>query len=288
VPTFTDTITGFVNGDDASVVSGRASLATTATTSSGVATYPIVAAQGSLSAANYTFVFANGTLTITPATLTVTANDASAVYGATLPTLTDTITGFVNGDDISVVGGAASLSTTAVMGNGVGTYPITVTQGSLSAANYTFSFANGTLTITPATLTVTANDATMVYGSTLPTFADTITGFVNGDDASVVSGTSSLTTLATSSSGVGSYAIVAGPGNLSAVNYTFAFVNGTLSITPATLTVTADSASMVYGSALPTLTDTITGFVNGEDASVVSGAARMTTVATGDSTVAGS
>ena len=31
-----------------------------------------------------------------------------------------------------------------------GTYPIVVTQGSLSAANYTFSFVDGTLTVSAA------------------------------------------------------------------------------------------------------------------------------------------
>jgi hypothetical protein len=279
-PAFTDTITGFVNGDTSSVVSGSASLTTTATASSGVGTYSIKAAQGSLSAANYVFAFVNGTLAVTPAPLTVTANNASKVYGQANPAFSDTITGFVNGDTSSVVTGSAGLTTTATASNGVGTYTITAALGTLSAANYTFAFVNGTLTITPATLTVTANNASKVYGQANPAFTDTITSFVNGDASSVVSGSASLTTTATASSGVGTYTITAALGTLSAANYTFAFATGTLTITPATLTVTANNASKVYGQANPAFTDTITGFVNGDTASVVSGSAGLTTTAT--------
>jgi uncharacterized membrane protein len=284
-PTFSDNITGFVNGDGPGVISGSADLTTSATASSGVGTYTITAAQGSLTTANYTFTLVDGTLTITPVTLTVTANDAGKVYGAANPTFTDTITGLVNGDDSSVVSGLASLSTTATAGSGVGTYTITAAQGSLSAANYSFTFGNGTLTITPATLTVTADDKSKVYGSDNPALTDTITGFVNGDGSGVVSGSASLTTSVTASSGVGTYTITAAQGSLSAANYGFAFVNGTLTVTPATLTVAADNKSKVYGAANPTFSDNITGFVNGDTSGVISGSANLTTSATASSGV---
>lgn len=98
-------------------------------------------------------------LIATPAILTVTANNASRIFGALNPTFTDAITGFVNGDTQSVVSGAAALSTTATTSSPVGDYPITAGPGTLSAANYTFSFVNGTLTVTadtmPPTLVVT-------------------------------------------------------------------------------------------------------------------------------------
>ena len=38
---------------------------------------------------------------MTPAALTITADDKSKVYGAALPTLTASYSGFVNGDDAS-------------------------------------------------------------------------------------------------------------------------------------------------------------------------------------------
>jgi hypothetical protein len=64
-PTFTDKISGFVNGDTAAkAVTGAASLTTTATATSPVGTYTITVKSGTLAAANYSLSFVNGTLTV--------------------------------------------------------------------------------------------------------------------------------------------------------------------------------------------------------------------------------
>jgi hypothetical protein len=208
---------------------------------------------------------------VAPATITVTANDKGKVYGAAIPPLTDTTSGFVNGDAPSVVTGAASLSTTASSASGVGNYAITVGAGTLSAANYTFDFVNGSLSVTPATLTVTADNKTMVYGATVPPLTDTITGFVNGDAATVVSGAASLNTTATAASGVGNYPINVSVGTLSAANYMFAFVDGTLSVTPTTHGSGEDQIAAVgiafegYEFSLPTSVTAAT-FTDGDNA----------------------
>ena len=76
---------------------------------------------------------------VTPAVLTVTANNASSVYGAALPAFTAVYSGFVNGDTSAVLSGAPSLTTTATPASPAGTYPITAASGTLSAANYTSS-----------------------------------------------------------------------------------------------------------------------------------------------------
>lgn len=49
-----------------------------------------------------------------------------------------------------MLNGSPALSTTANAGSLVGGYPITVTLGTLSNANYTFTFTDGTLTVTSA------------------------------------------------------------------------------------------------------------------------------------------
>src|SRR5947207_14258780 len=105
-----------------------------------------------MSAANYCFPgfnFHNGSLTVTKAPLTVTSDNKNKVYGASNPSLTATISGFVNSDTVAVVSGAPTLSTTASTSSGVGGYPITVdSAGTLSAANYCFPsdhFQSGTL-----------------------------------------------------------------------------------------------------------------------------------------------
>jgi sugar lactone lactonase YvrE len=290
---FAYSITGFVNGDSAgTAVTGAPSITTTAVVGSPDGSYPITPTIGTLAAANYAFQFQAGTLTITsPAVLTVTPFSYTRTYGSALPSpLQYAITGFVNGDTQSVVSGAPVVGTTATSSSPVGAYPITATMGTLSASNYTFQFAPGTLTITPAALKVTAFSYTRTYGSAPPSPAQySITGFVNGDTQSVVSGAPSITTSATSSSPVGSYAITPAIGTLSTTgNYTFQFQAGSLTITAASLKVSALNYTRAYGAALPSpLAYTITGFVNGETQSVVSGAPSVTTTAVQGSPVGG-
>ena len=86
-------------------------------------------------------------MTITPAPLTITADDKSKVYGDANPALTATYTGLVNDETSAVVSGL-NISTAATTGSNVGTYTITAADG--TAANYIISFVNGILTITPA------------------------------------------------------------------------------------------------------------------------------------------
>jgi hypothetical protein len=270
LPALTFAASGLVNGDTAGTALTGA-LATTATAASGVATYPIT--QGTLAAANYTITFTGNTLTVTPAPLTVTANAATKVYGAALPALTDTASGFVNGDTAAMVL-SGLLATTATAASGVGGYPIT--QGTLAAnANYTLAFTGNTLTVTPAPLTVTANAATKVYGAALPALTFAASGFVNGDTAGTAL-TGALATTATAASGAGSYPIT--QGTLAAnANYTLAFTGNTLTVTPAALMVTADPQTMQAGTAVPPLTDSVAGLVNGDAAgSVLSGSLATT------------
>ena len=87
-------------------------------------------------------------LTATKAQLTVAADNLSVAYDQPIPPLTFSFAGFVNGDTWRVVGGWPTLTTTAKQGSPAGAYPITITQGTLLAINYTLTFTNGTLTIT--------------------------------------------------------------------------------------------------------------------------------------------
>ena len=286
-PAFSASYTGFVNGETTGVLTGSPSLTTTATTNSGVGGYPITATNGTLSAANYAFNFVNGTLTINPAALTVTANNTNKIYGATNPTFTASYAGFMNGDTTGVLSGSPSLTTTATTNSGAGTYLIAATNGTLSAANYSFNFVNGILTIGQATLTVTANNTNKIYGATNPAFTASYSGFVNGETPGVLTGSPSLTTTATTNSSVGSYVIAATNGTLSAANYAFTFANGTLTINQAALTVTANNTNKIYGAANPAFTASYSGFVNAETAGILSGSPSLTTTATTNSGAGG-
>jgi hypothetical protein len=99
------------------------------------------------SATNYTLALPVGvTANITPATLTVSAVNKSRTYG--LPnSLTVSYNGFVHSEGTNILTGAPSLSSSATNNSPPGTYLITVGQGTLSAANYTFVFNGGTLIV---------------------------------------------------------------------------------------------------------------------------------------------
>jgi hypothetical protein len=148
------------------------SAASTTTNAAGLATVSATAAStgalGAIATATVDGVPAGAAFdeTGTKATLTVTAASLDVPVGQPVPALTYTTAGFVNGDTAAVLTGAPVETTTATQGSPVGSYPITLAQGSLAAANYSFKLVNGTLTITSTaiatttTLTSTPNPAT--------------------------------------------------------------------------------------------------------------------------------
>ena len=95
--------------------------------------------------------------TVNKAPLLVTANNASRPVNTANPVFTYTITGFVNGDTISVVSGTAAETTTATISSPAGTYPITFSVEGLTAANYTFTYVGGILTVAGKSQTTIAS-----------------------------------------------------------------------------------------------------------------------------------
>jgi hypothetical protein len=279
VPTFSALYTGFVNGDTPASLNQQVNLTTTATASSPVGTYPIDASGAS--DPNYTISFVGGTLTVDQAPLTVTAKNASKLYGATLPSFSVMYAGFVNGDNAADLDQPVSITTTATAASPAGSYPIT--PSGAADANYTISFVDGTLTVNRASLTITARNTNKVYGASLPAFSVTYAGFVNGDNSADLDQPVDITTTATAASPVGSYPIT--PGGAADANYTISFVNGTLTVTRAPLTITANDTNKLYGAAVPTLTAVYTGFVNGDTPASLNQPLSLTTTATASSPV---
>jgi uncharacterized membrane protein len=112
-------------------------------------------------------------------------------------------------------------------------------------------------------LTITANSVARQYGQANPAFAVSYNGFVNGDTASMLSGTLSCVSPATSASAIGAYPIACS--GLTSSNYIIKFAPGVLTITPAPLTITAANVQRVYGAANPVFTGTITGIQNADN-----------------------
>ncbi len=133
-PAFTATLSGFVNGDTNSVVTGSGAFNTTATVNSPPGTYPITVAAGTLNAANYDFsasTYVGGTLTVF--TKLLLANGPSAAPNPALiaqtvqfscgSTLGGATFSWNFGDGTAVAGGVTVTHAFAVKG----TYSVVVT-----------------------------------------------------------------------------------------------------------------------------------------------------------------
>ncbi|MGG5577574.1 MBG domain-containing protein [Myroides sp. C15-4] len=256
-PALTYAVTGLQTGDNATTVLSGSLVRQVGES---VGTYAIN--QGNLTAtANYTLVYEGADFTITEATLTVTAEPKTKVYGATDPALTYTVTGLQEGDDAATV---ISGQLTRQVGEAVGTYAIN--QGSLVAnANYTLVYEGADFTITETILTVTAEPKTKAYGATDPVLTYTVTGLQTGDDAATVISGSLVRQVGEA---VGIYGI--NQGSLVAnANYTLVYEGADFTITETILTVTAEPKTKVYGATDPVLTYTVTGLQNGDQTTQV-------------------
>jgi hypothetical protein len=252
LPTLSGSFTsGFVNGDSPGSLTSLPTLSTVAANSHAGA-YSIVA-SGAVDP-NYTVIYVPGTLTITPATLAITADDQNMIYGGTLPTLTASFSGLVNGDTPSTVAGLA-LATVSARSH-VGSYAIT--ESGATDSDYRIILINGTLTITPAPLIITAEHQSMVISSALPALTASYAGLVNGDTSGTLTTPPTVSTTVTSASPIGFYVITAD--NAVDTDYAISYVDGTLNVAleaPVT-DITTSTAAIVYGQSI-TLTASVGG-----------------------------
>lgn len=118
-------------------------------------------------------VSTNVSINVLKAPLTITANDKTKVYGAPLPELMATYSGFVPGEGTNNLTALATLTTPATATSDVGTYAIT--PSGVASANYEFSYVAGTLTITQSlTVGAIASSANPALPGTNVTFTMTV------------------------------------------------------------------------------------------------------------------
>jgi YVTN family beta-propeller protein len=297
-PTFTAVITGFVNGDTQSVVSGSAALSTTATQSSPAGTYPIVPTAGTLSAVNYTFNFVNGNLVVTPSTqssTTLSVAPAAVVYGDEVvlrAVVTPSgATGLVRFFD----GSSNLLGSASVDDTGTAVLPVATLQA--GTHNITAEYEGGPnappstsntvpLTVTKRTaadgsagMTVNVNDATRTTTQANPPFTYSSSGtLVNGDTyATAITGTPTYSTTAGTLPGI--FAVTVS--GLTSANYTLRSLPGTLTVvvTSTTTTLVTSPASIQYGDTIA-LTATVspadvTGNISFRDGDTLLGQATV-------------
>src|ERR1700677_2105904 len=191
----------------------------------------------------------------TKPTLTVTANNATRVYGAANPTFSGTVTGQQNGDTFT-----ESFTTTATTTSAVGSYPIVPSVTGANLASYTVTIVNGGLSVTGASTTTTlsapgtaADAASVALTAPVASTSGTPSGVVVFYSGSTPLGTGTLNngvaTLTTTTLPVGTDSLTASyaaTGNFGASTS----AASSIKVTAATQTITfAPIASRAYGSA---------------------------------------
>jgi hypothetical protein len=180
------------------------------------------------------------------APLTVIAQSRTKVYGAPLPELLASYSGFVLGQGTNDLTALATLTTPATLTSDVGVY--TINASGAASPNYAFSYVDGTLTITQALTTATiASSANPALPGADVTFTATVNAVAPGAgtpggtvvfriDGSVAgSGALSggVATFTTSTLAVGSHTVVAEyAGSINFVGVTNALVPAQIINTP--------------------------------------------------------
>lgn len=262
VPAFTYTATGLVSGD---------SLNVTYTLNPNNYDAGVHEITPSASNPNYNIIVDTtlGILTVDKAPLTITVPSKTITVGTNAPTeealkAEATVTGLVNGDtknDIAFSVGYSGGTTPSA----AGTYDIEVTADATNNKNYTITTAKGTLTInanSEAPTVALGGVNNLVYNGSAQT-PTTVTVTLGGK--TLVENTD-YTVKYLDNTNAGTAKVTVSPKG----NYSFAPVTETFSIGRASATVTAEAKSKPYGADDPKLTATVSGLVNGENASLIS------------------
>jgi autotransporter-associated beta strand protein len=218
---------------------GNAALTTAALSAGSHSLTAVFAATGALGSSTSAAL----AQAVSPAPLTITADDQAKVAGGPLPTLTAHYSGFVLGQTPAVLATPVTLATYS--GDTAGSYAI-VASGA-TAANYTITFANGILTVSPAAAStfvvsgfpsqVTADDSTDVvtvtahdaYGNVATGYAGTV-HFSSSDAQAALPADTTLT------NGTGSFSVTlftAGGQTLTATDTASGGLSGSATVTVA-------------------------------------------------------
>lgn len=248
---FTSTITGFVNNETSSVISGSVTYsgeATTATDYRAVA-YAVTPVVEGLSAVNYSFKPVYGELTISKAPTATVVNINDGTYNASAHGGSARVTGAGELDEavtVFYVGIAPTVyASSTIAPTNAGTYTATATYS--GGVNHLGSSDSKTFTIKKATVTLALDNLTHTYDGTEKAATAIATPVVEGV---VVSG---------KGTNAGDYTVVA---SLNNPNYEASPVNGTLKIERAattTIVTVADGPFTYTGSAITPASVTVTG-----------------------------
>jgi hypothetical protein len=220
-----------------SVQSGPAVIGGSIVTLTGAGTVVLQAAQ--TGDTDHDGATATQSFQVTPAPLTVTANNAARTYGAANPTFSGTVTGAVGGDSFS-----ESFTTAASTSSNAGSYPI-VPAVSGPQSNYSVTIVNGALTVTPAptTTTLTAPGAAPYGGNVTLTAAVTSTAGTPAGTVTFYNGSTPLGLGTLNGSGVAILSTTTLPAGIDAITASYAALGNFAASTSAATTITVNEAS---------------------------------------------
>lgn len=209
---------------------------------------------------NYETATAETTLKVTRKPVTVTANDASKVFGENDPDkFTADVDGLLGNDKIV-------FNVKRMAGEDAGTYAISP-SGDSEQGNYEVTYKNGTFTIYKSTaLTVSAPDYKGEYDGR----SHGTTAVAKAGDHSAPAGTKIYYSISNDGpwsekspeiKDIGTKIVYVKAEN---PNFETARASATLKVTPKEVTVTADDKSKKYGEKDPELTASVKGTLNGD------------------------
>jgi len=270
-------LTGFVNGESLSSLDNPPTLTTDAKKNSAPGNYSI---NVTLDDQNYRLNYATGILTVTKAPLNVAVDNATREYGDYNPSFKLSYQGLKCGETSPYLTKDFTIQTDANLSSPVGSYEVTVEGG--ASPNYTFTYSRGLLDITKAQLTVRVNNASKLYFEENPSLSYILSGVkIVGEDP--LTALPTILCEADKESPSGYYSIIAT--GAEAPNYNISYINGQLEVRKRQMTITANNCNRKYGEENPKFTFNYSGFVNGEDVSVLEKLPTGTCPATKDSNV---
>ncbi|MDO8262573.1 MAG: GLUG motif-containing protein [Gallionella sp.] len=247
-PAFSGSVTGFVLGQSlATATTGSASFITNAVNTSNVGSYSITGSGLTANNGNYVFTQAAGNSTafsITARPIDVTANAISRVYGDADPALTYAVGGMGLATwDTNATAFTGALSRAA--GENVAASPYAISQGTLTATNYTITFAGNIFTITPAPLSVYAFPTNKIISTPDPLLTYMVSGLKLGDTAAATLNAGSLARDA--GEAVGNYQINLGSLALASSNYTMNYFPASFTVLAPTVVDEIANAILLLG-----------------------------------------
>ena len=208
--------------------------------------------------ANYTSATKVVPITVSQATLTISANSYTRLYGVANPVFQGSITGAENGDVFT-----ETFANTATISSDPGQYPIVPTASGANLSDYIQVVQNGTLTVTqaPALITTTLSASSIAYGLNVTmtaTVASSTTGVPTGtikflDNGNIIGSATLSNGVATFTSAglsVGTHVIVAvysGDTDFAPNTASAATGANTIVITPLDFSLQVTSAGTVEG-----------------------------------------